>query len=340
LQLTFALNDEAVDLSAYNAIRFHARGEGWYKIYFLQPSIDDWDNYGSRVLEATPEWRQVTIAFKELKQAGWGVQKPFTPQALRSVVIEPVTGKKNPPRPPSGLYNGMIAPLVPFAMRGAIWYQGESNAWAAYQYRKLLPALIRGWREVWDQGQFPFLIVQLANWLERKDEPGENEWAELREAQLMALELPATGLAVTIDIGDTWDIHPKNKQDVGHRLALWALGTTYGKDLVYSGPLYESMAKDGTRVRVKFKHTGSGLVAKGKEELKGFAVAGVDKKFYWAEAKIEDDTVLVWSDKVPEPVAVRYAWASNPGCNLYNKEGLPASPFRTDDWPGITANKK
>ncbi len=340
LQLTFNPNAEAMDMSAYNAIRFYSRGKGYYKIYFLQPSIDDWDNYSFRVLQATPEWKQVTITFKELKQAGWGVQKPFTPQVLRSAVIEPVTGMKNLPRPPSGLYNGMIAPLVPFGIRGAVWYQGESNAWAAYQYRKLLLAMIKGWRNVWGRGELPFLIVQLANWLEKKDEPGENEWAELREAQLMALELPATGLAVTIDIGDTWDIHPKNKQDVGHRLALWALGTTYGKSLVYSGPLYESMEKDGKRLRVKFKHTGSGLIAKGEKGLKGFAVAGVDRKFYWAEAEIEADTVLVWSDKVPKPVAVRYAWASNPQCNLYNREGLPASPFRTDDWPGITANEK
>jgi len=340
LQLTFNPNAEAMDMSAYNAIRFYSRGKGYYKIYFLQPSIDDWDNYSSRVLQATPEWKQVTIAFRQLKQAGWGVQKPFTPQALRSAVIEPVTGMKNLPRPPSGLYNGMIAPLVPFGIRGAVWYQGESNAWAAYQYRKLLPAMIKGWRKVWGRGELPFLIVQLANWLEKKDEPCENEWAELREAQLMALELPATGLAVTIDIGDTWDIHPKNKQDVGHRLALWALGTTYGKSLVYSGPLYESMEKDGKRIRVKFKHTGSGIIAKGEKGLKGFAVAGVDRKFYWAEAEIEADTVLVWSDKVPKPVAVRYAWASNPQCNLYNREGLPASPFRTDDWPGITANEK
>jgi sialate O-acetylesterase len=240
---------------------------------------------------------------------------------------------------PTGLYNGMILPIVPYGIRGAIWYQGESNAWRAYQYRKLFPAMIKNWRETWQQGDFPFLFVQLANWKEVKPEPVESDWAELREAQLMTLSTPNTGMAVIIDIGDANEIHPKNKQDVGKRLALWALARTYGKDVVYSGPIYRLMEVQGNKAILHFEDVGGGLVAKG-ELLKGFSIAGADKKFVWADAKIEGDTVVVSSDKVSEPVAVRYGWADNPICNLYNKAGLPATPFRTDIWPGITTGRR
>jgi sialate O-acetylesterase len=241
---------------------------------------------------------------------------------------------------PSGLYNAMIAPLVPYGIQGAIWYQGESNAGRAYQYRELFPAMIENWRDDWGVGQFSFLFVQLANFMKTKPEPDESSWAELREAQLMTLAVPKTGMAVIIDIGDANDIHPKNKQDVGKRLALWALAQQYGKKLVYSGPIYKSMKIDGSKVILSFDHVGGGLVAKGEEQLKGFAIAGADRKFVWADAKIQGDTVVVSSDKVPEPAAVRYAWADNPVCNLYNKEDLPASLFRTDDWPGVTIDSK
>jgi sialate O-acetylesterase len=247
------------------------------------------------------------------------------------------------PNCPSGLYNGMVAPLIPYTIRGAIWYQGESNAGRAYQYRDLFPTMIKSWWNAWGQegqGDFPFLFVQLANFMDPKEEPGDSSWAELREAQLMTLDLSNTGMAVIIDIGDTKDIHPKNKQDVGKRLALWALANTYSKDVVYSGPLYTSMTKKGKTIVLSFDHLGGGLVAKGGEPLKGFALAGADKKFVWADAKIEADKIIVSSDKVADPVAVRYAWADNPVCNLYNKAGLPASPFRTDTWPGVTANAK
>jgi len=244
------------------------------------------------------------------------------------------------PHSPAGLYNAMIAPLVPYGIRGAIWYQGESNAGRAYQYRELFPAMIKCWRKDWGQGDFPFLFVQLANFMAVKPEPAESEWAELREAQLMTLALPNTGMAVIIDIGEADDIHPKNKQDVGKRLALWALAKTYAKTLVYSGPLYKSMNVEGNKIVLRFDHVGGGLVAHGEGPLKGFAIAGADRKFVWADATIDGDKVVVSSEKVAEPVAVRYAWADNPVCNLYNKEGLPASPFRTDDWPGVTAGKK
>jgi sialate O-acetylesterase len=243
-------------------------------------------------------------------------------------------GKPAPRAPwkPSCLYNGMIAPLVPYAIRGAIWYQGESNASAASLYRTLFPAMIRNWRRDWGQGDFPFLFVQLANFMARRPQPADSAWAELREAQLQTLSLNNTGMAVIIDIGDEKDIHPKNKQDVGKRLALAAQGIAYDRPVVFSGPTYESMKVEGGRVRLSFKHAGRGLVARG-EKLLGFAVAGEDRKFVWADAKIEDKTVVVWSEAVPHPAAVRYGWADNPECTLYNEEGLPASPFRTDAWP-------
>ncbi len=240
---------------------------------------------------------------------------------------------------PTVLYNAMINPLLNYGIRGAIWYQGESNAERAYQYRYLFKSMINNWRDDWKEGDFPFYFVQLANFMRVKDKPVEASWAELREAQTMALELPNTGMAVTIDIGDSIDIHPHNKQDVGKRLALAALHDTYGLDIPYSGPMYSSMKTEGNKIRIKFEHADKGLVAKGGE-LKGFAIAGKDKKFYWAEAEISGDEVIVWNSNVSDPVAVRYAWAANPVCNLYNGAGLPASPFRTDDWDGVTKGKK
>jgi sialate O-acetylesterase len=239
---------------------------------------------------------------------------------------------------PCGLYNGMIAPLTPFPIRGAIWYQGESNSGAAIKYRTVFPALIKDWRAKWNQPEMPFLFVQLANFMARSDQPTESSWAELREAQMMTLALPKTGMAVTIDIGDAVDIHPKDKQDVGKRLELAALSQAYGKDVIYSGPIYKSMKIEGDKVRLSFDHLGGGLVAK-DGKLVGFAIAGEDRKFVWADAVIDGDTVVVSSPQVASPTAVRYAWADNPACNLYNKAGLPASPFRTDDWPVTTTDK-
>ena len=239
--------------------------------------------------------------------------------------------------PVSGLYEGMITPLLPYALRGALWYQGESNALKAHQYRKLLPALINSWRDASRQKDLKFLVVQLPNHGATPDQPSESAWAELREAQLLTLrQVPGTGLAVTIDVGDPKDVHPHRKREVGQRLALWALATIYKQPIEYSGPLYESMQVRGSELHVRFTHVGSGLEARGGEELRGFAVAGADRKFHWAEARIDGDSVVVSSRDVPRPVAVRYAWADSPQCNLFNNDGLPASPFRTDDWPGIT----
>ncbi|OGV49436.1 MAG: hypothetical protein A2X49_13190 [Lentisphaerae bacterium GWF2_52_8] len=239
---------------------------------------------------------------------------------------------------PAALFNAMINPLVPYAIKGVIWYQGEADAGRAAIYRKLLPAMISEWRTRWGQGNFPFLIVQLPNWQKPPEKPSDSAWAELREAQAMALSLPATGLAVTIELGEADNIHPSNKQEVGKRLALLALNMVYGQKNICSGPRYKSMKTDGNKIRIEFDKIGSGLVAK-DGELKQFAIAGEDKIFEWAEAKIEGHSVIVSSPTLEKPVAVRYAWADNPaGCNLYNKEGLPAAPFRTDTWPLTTEN--
>ena len=275
---------------------------------------------------AMTEWQK---AADQAKAAGQPEpKKPSAPQGADSPWLA------------SGLYNAMIAPLVPYAVQGAVWYQGESNAGRAYQYRKLFPAMIQDWRKAWNTKDFSFYFVQLANFTETKPEPGASDWAELREAQTMTLKLKKTGMAVTIDIGEAKDIHPKNKQEVGRRLALNALAKDYGKDVDYASPLYKSMSVKGNEALIKFTNTDDGLVAKGGEPLKGFAIAGADKKFVWADAKIKGDKVVVSSPKVDKPVAVRYAWAHNPVCNLYNGAGLPASPFRTDTWPGETVNNK
>lgn len=282
--------------------------------------------------------------------------------------------KKQPPRKPampgvgshtpSALYNGMVAPVTPYTIRGAIWYQGESNAGRALEYRTLFPTMIKDWRKQWGQGDFTFLWVQLASFMAVDKTPSDGGWAWLREAQDLTLSLPKTGQACIIDIGEAKDIHPRNKQDVGKRLALAALAIEYGKDIVYSGPRFDKMTVEGAKARISFKKDtlGGSLVAKPfadmqpygptlqkrfeveltpelrpKSEVYGFAIAGDDKKFVWAEAKIDGDTVVVSSPDVPKPVAVRYAWGNTPVCNLYNKADLPACPFRTDTWEPVAA---
>lgn len=236
---------------------------------------------------------------------------------------------------PSSLYNAMISPLIPFSIKGAIWYQGEGNVSRAYQYRKLFPAMITNWRKDWKQGDFPFYYVQIAPF-----NYGKNPSQELREAQRLTLSLKNTGMAVTMDIGIPKDIHPTNKLDVGKRLALWALAKNYGKkDIIYSGPLYKSMKRQGDKIRLYFNHTGSGLLAK-DGPLNNFTIAAKDGRFKAAQAQIDGNTILVSSPEIKRPVAVRFAWSNAAQPNLFNKEGLPASSFRTDNWPAKTINEK
>ena len=258
--------------------------------------------------------------------------RPEAPKTKRNL--------RNNPLVPSFNYNAMIAPLWQFGIKGSIWYQGESNASRAYQYRDLMKTMIVDWRDQFDQGEFPFFIVQLANYRVREAEPGPSDWAELREAQSMAMELPYVGMATIIDIGEAQDIHPRNKQGVGYRLGQSALKIAYGKDVVGSGPVYERHVMRKGRVVLHFSSLGGGLMTPGGEELTGVSIAGEDEKFYWADAKIKGTRIVVGSDNVPNPVAVRYGWANNPDCNLYNEAGLPASPFRTDDWAMTTLNAR
>ena len=266
--------------------------------------------------------------------------KPATPDSMPKAPAPP-EGKSNTP---TVLFNGMIAPIIPFGIKGAIWYQGEANAGAPGEYASLFPRMISDWREKWGEGDFPFLFVQLASFMKPHEKPSEGVWALLSEAQLKTLSLPKTGMAVAIDVGTSNDIHPKDKLDVGLRLAAAAKHIAYGKELVYSGPIYESMKVEGNKIRLSFKNSGGGLtmgvppwITAGETivpptELTAFAIAGADKNFVWAKAKIVGKDVIVSADEVKEPVAVRYGWANNPKCDLYNKEGFPASPFRTDDW--------
>lgn len=240
----------------------------------------------------------------------------------------------------TALYNAMVHPLIPYTIKGAIWYQGENNHQEAYQYRDLMPLMISDWRAKWGY-DFPFYMVQLANYLQRNDSPQESAWAELREAQLLTRRHTAgVGMATIIDIGDANDIHPKNKQEVGRRLALAARATAYGENIVYEGPAYSDYKIEGSTIRVSFAQgTDGGLTTAGGKALKGFAIADADRQWHWADARIEGNTVVVSSPDVRYPVAVRYAWADNPECNLVNADGLPASPFRTDNWPGVTATR-
>lgn len=278
----------------------------------------------------------------EVKLAEWQVK----------VAAAKLAGRERPRRPrrrgnplagqhrPANLYNGVLKPIIGYGIRGAVWYQGETNAGRAYQYRHLFPLMIQQWRDEWQQGDFPFYWVQLADFREEKPEPAESDWAELREAQTMTMsKLPNTGEAVIIDLGEAHDIHPRNKQDVAKRLARWALARDYGIDLVYRSPVYKSMEQKAGRVVLTFDHVGGGLDTFDVRNPIGFTIAGEDRKFVAAEAKIvTPDRIEVWSDNIASPAAVRYAWADNPVCNLQNKEGLPVTPFRTDAWPGVTVN--
>jgi len=237
---------------------------------------------------------------------------------------------------PGFLFNAMINPVIPYGIKGFIWYQGEANDSLAYHYRSLFPLMINDWRIRWQQGYLPFLYVQLPNYKKRQLAPMESEWAELREAQSMASSQPKTGMVCTIDLGEAESIHPLNKQDVGNRLALLAEKTAYGKKMIASGPLFSQYRIEGNTIRINFSDIGSGLTTTDNLAPREFTLAGQDKKFYLATAQIQKGEIVVTSDKVLNPVTVRYAWSDNPDCNLINAEGFPAVPFRTDAWKGKT----
>jgi sialate O-acetylesterase len=294
--------------------------------------------YGDAFQAAEKQWHQDVAAARAANQVPPEEPRPPTPAPRPPVAPDGGKGA------PVGLFDGMIAPLIPYALKGVVWYQGESNSGNADEYSVLFPRLIADWREKWGQGDFPFIYVQLAkfnlSWLHN-----DSNWARLREAQLKTLSVPHTGMAVAFDVGDPHNIHPIDKLDVGQRLALVARHVAYGEDLVYSGPLYDSMKVAGGEITLSFTQVGGGLII-GKAPwlalgmhpipdttLVGFKIAGDDKTWYPADAKIDGNTVVVSSAQVPNPVAVRYAWGNAPDANLYNRDGLPASPFRTDDWP-------
>jgi sialate O-acetylesterase len=307
--------------------------------YYHEQLAQALKNYRPAVAQAQYE---VAVAENQLAQAK---HKLAVAKARADGQPEPKAPTVRPPqRPqspdksqnsPSTLYNAMIAPLLPYAVKGAIWYQGESNAGKAYEYRTLFAAMIRDWRQHWGH-DLPFLCVQLAPFTKIVPEPTDSNWAELREAQLLATKtLPKVGMAVITDVGEENDIHPKKKEPVGARLALLARKIAYGEAIVAMGPVYKSMKVEGNRAVLSFDKVGAGLECRG-DKLAGFTIAGADQKFHTAEAEIRGDTVVVHSPAVEKPVAVRFGWANYPVVNLWNKDGLPATPFRTDDWPGVT----
>ncbi len=331
-----------VPIGLINSSYGGSQAEAWTPVEYLlasddlRPTVERtkiWDEERPRVRveydESLKKWRAES---DKARAAGARPSpSPAVPDALREYRIA------------SSIYDGMIAPLIPFFIRGAIWYQGESNEARAQQYGILLPTMIRAWRERWGEGNFPFGIIQLPNYRAPKPEPADEAWSFLREAQrITALNSPNTGLIVTIDIGEAHDIHPKNKLDVGKRMARWALVDVYGHKMTKSGPMYRKAKIDGSKIILTFDDVGQGLRIRDGDKLDEFAIAGADHKWRWAQAKILDKSrVEVWSDAVSQPLAVRYAFNNNPRHpNLTNDTGLPATPFRTDDWPGPTDGKR
>jgi sialate O-acetylesterase len=316
--------------------------EGWMPRGVLENDSD--------FLPIIQRWKNDSIAFPE-KIKAFNEKLPAATEEWKKDSAEAVSlGRALPRKPtaprgpghrdtPCGQFNGMLHPLIPFAMRGVIWYQGEGNAARAHQYRRLFPALITTWRSLWGQGDFPFYFVQLPN-LDRQPEPSKSGWAELREAQMMTLALPNAGMAVTIDVGDPKDLHPTNKRPVGERLALVALAKTYGRKIPYAAPFVKDVQFSGSKAVVRFERTKDELRIRSGKKLLGFMLAGNDRTFHPAEAVLKGNEVTVTSSSVKKPVSVRYAWADNPECNLITKSGLPVAPFRSDTWPEVTVGKR
>jgi sialate O-acetylesterase len=286
--------------------------------------------------------------FKPLMERWEGMEKQFVDLSAKTDRSEDENKQLNNLRGlmggnarPGNIYNGELKSHLGYGIKGAIWYQGESNAGRAYQYRDLFPLMIKSWRDEWGQGDFPFYWVQLADFTSENPGQFDSDWAELREAQTMTMDrLPNTGEAVIIDIGEGKDIHPKNKVDVGRRLARWALAKNYGVNIPYHSPRYKSMKKEGAKIFLTFDYVDGGWRPFDVNEPRGFTIAGEDKKWVHAKAEIQKDgTIAVWGDGIENPAAVRYGWANNPVVNMFNGAGLPLTPFRTDDWPGVTAGK-
>lgn len=284
------------------------------------------------LLERWQQTEQQAAALREAEQLNQGQRRQLANLNRR------LGGNQNP----GNIYNGVLSSHIGYGIQGAIWYQGESNAGRAYQYRDLFPLLISHWREVWGEGDFPFYWVQLADFRKESPEPQESAWAELREAQTMTMDkLDNTGQAVIIDRGEGKDIHPRDKQTVGRRLARWALANEYGLEIDYQSPRYASMEQQGNKMVLSFDHVGAGWRPFDVNRPIGFAIAGEDRRFVWADAKIlKDGRIEVSSDQVADPVAVRYGWADNPVVNMFNQDDLPLTPFRTDDWAGVTAEAR
>jgi sialate O-acetylesterase len=285
----------------------------------------------ARWREAMKEWTPERVARYAVDMAAWNrAEERAKETGTENTLVWPQPpATLDSPAMPGGLFNGMIAPLQPCALRGILWYQGESNTERAGEYSELFKTMIGAWRTGWGEGDLPFYFVQIANFGDPKERK-DRGWPRLREAQTSALSLPATGMAVIIDIGQADNVHPVNKQDVGHRLALLAEAGTYGMSVECHGPEFAGMTREGGALRVRFEHATGGLIAKG--QVQALEVAGADRVFHDATGVIDGATLVVSSPDVPEPVAVRYAWTNAPTANLYNKAGLPAVPFRSDDW--------
>jgi hypothetical protein len=315
----FALKDFA-------AVVFTAKGRGDFRFVVAPAAPATRGPYESETFSLASEWSTIELALDRFTLGGSSAAPAPIPDAIASVGF---TISMPEPRAPSVTYNGMIHPLTPLRMRGVIWYQGEADTKRASRYPAQLAALIEGWREAWRANDLAFLVVQLPGYGSARSEPGDSDWAELREAQRAALALPRTALVTTIDLGDPVDIHPRNKAEVGRRLARAAERLVLGRSVAGSGPVLDHVSRRDGRIRLRFAETGGGITARGGPAVTGFALSADGRDYQWASARIADrETVEVWSDLVIDPVAVRYAWADDPACNLFNLDGLPASPFQ------------
>jgi sialate O-acetylesterase len=329
----------AADLSGFSSIKFRARGQGAFFLELRIPSVFDGAAHAVPAFFARPEWKEYTFKLSDFVQPSWGVQMPLTLGQVDGIALCTQAAMQVPEQPAS-LFQSMLKPVIPFAIRGALWYQGEGNAGRAYQYRKLLPALVGSWRRAWGRGDFPFYVVQLPGFGAVSEVAVDSAWAEMREAQSAVENVTNTGVVCTIDLGEPGNVHPRNKSEVGFRLSLLALDRLYGIHTDYSGPKFQDAAVEENRIRVRFADPTAGLASRDGGPLRGFSLAGEDRVFHQATALIDGDTIVVESAEVAKPAAVRYCWASSPVCNLAGTNGLPAWPFRSDTWPGITTQSR